>query len=176
MRAPNRALGAVALALLVLAAPAVATSAQPGKHPTTQPLVVRGDSTVVDGPCGPQGCHLEFAGGTFRGTIGSGDYTGSFDLAVADAFPNGEGGVCAPISGTVTLGAGTPDRLVLAVRGDSCQDGAGDVTTSSFTTVARFTVADGTGKYADARGSGNFASAEDAADHDRMTVVGRISL
>ena len=167
-------MAAAALALACLA-PAVTASAHPGKH-HAQPLVVRGDATVVDSPCGPQGCHLELAGGTFRGTLGTGDYTGSFDFDPGSIFPNGEGGVCAPIQGTITLGAGTPDRLVLAVRGDSCQDGSGDVRTSSFTTVARFTVADGTGAYAHATGNGAYTSAEDAADHDRMTIVGRIAL
>ena len=67
------------------------------------------------------------------------------ELRVAEAFPNGEGGVCAPVAGRITLGAGTPDRIVLAVAGDSCQDGAGDPTTSSFTGLGRFTVAYGTG-------------------------------
>jgi hypothetical protein len=173
-RRPALAVAAAAPAL-AFPAPAVTASAHPGKH-RAQPLVVRGDATVVDSPCGPQGCHLEFAGGTFRGTLGTGEYTGSFDFDPGTIFPNGEGGVCAPIEGSVTLGAGTPDRLVLAVRGDSCQDGGGDVRTSSFTTVARFTVADGTGKYAHATGRGTYISAEDAADHDRMTIVGRIAL
>ena len=49
------------------------------------------------------------------------------------------------------LGAGTPNRLVLAVAGDSCQDGAGNPATSSFTGLARFTVKYGTGAYAKAR-------------------------
>lgn len=171
-RRPALALAATALALACLTP---AATAHTGKH-RAQPLVVRGDATVVDNQCGPQGCHLDFADGTFRGTLGTGEYTGSFDLDPAGTFPNGEGGVCAPIRGTVTIGAGSPDRLVLAVRGDSCQDGSGDVRTSSFTTVARFRVADGTGKYAHATGRGTFTSAEDAADQDRMTVVGRISL
>jgi hypothetical protein len=166
---------AVAAAALALACLAPAVTAHPGKQ-RAQPLVVRGDATIVDSPCGPQGCHLDFAGGTFRGTLGTGEYTGSFDLDPRSIFPNGEGGVCAPIRGTLTIGAGTPDRLVLALQGDSCQDGSGDVRTSSFTTVARFTVADGTGTYAHATGSGTFTSAEDAADHDRMTIVGRIAL
>ena len=73
------------------------------------------------------------------------------------------------------LGEGTKDRLVLAVAGDSCQDGAGDPTTSSFTGMAEFTVKHGTGTYAKARGRGLATFSEDAADHDRMTLIGRIS-
>ena len=175
-RGPALAIAVLALAGLMLEATAVATNAQPGKLQATQPLVVRGDSTIVDSPCGPKGCHFEYAGGTFRGTLGSGGFTGGFDFDPGSVFPNGEGGVCAPIRGTVELGAGTPDRLVLAVRGDSCQDGDGYVTTSSFTTVGRFAVADGTGEYAHAAGGGTLTSVEGADDHDRLTLVGRISL
>jgi hypothetical protein len=86
-------------------------------------------------------------------------------LRVADAFPNGENGVCAPIDGRIVLGAGSPNRLVLAVSGDSCQDGSGPVTADSFTGVSRFWVKYGTGTYAGARDSGLMTSSEDAADH-----------
>ena len=174
-RRPVLALAAVALAGLALATTAVATTAQAAKHRATQPLVVRGDSTIADRPCAPDDCHLEYAGGRFRGTLGTGDYAGSFDFDPANIVPNGEGGVCAPIRGTIVLGAGSPDRLALALRGDSCQDGAGNPATSSFTTIARFTVKYGTGKYANAGGSGILSSSEDAADHDRVTLIGRIS-
>jgi hypothetical protein len=75
----------------------------------------------------------------------NGAYTGAVKLKVAEAFPNGEGGVCAPIKGRIVLGADTPDRLVLAITGDSCQDGAGDPTRTSFTGLAQFTVEHGTG-------------------------------
>ena len=96
-------------------------------------------------------------------------------LEVAKAFENGEGGVCAPIRGQIVLGAGSPDRLVLAVAGDSCQDGAGPPPLSTFTGLAEFLVKKGTGKFAGYRGSGLATFAEDAADHDRMTLVGRIT-
>jgi hypothetical protein len=135
---------------------------------------VRGDSTVVDAQC-PGGICIKLADGTFRGTIGTGGYTGDLKLRVADAFPNGENGVCAPIDGRIVLGAGSPNRLVLAVSGDSCQDGSGPVTAASFTGVSRFWVKYGTGTYAGSRGSGLMTSSEDAADHDRMTLIGRIS-
>jgi hypothetical protein len=169
-----------ALTLLVLvlagAAFAVAAEASDGPTPKSERLVVRGDSTVLDEPCDAGVCRLRFAGGTFRGApVGSGAYTGTVELRLADAFPNGEGGACAPIRGSIVLGTGSPDRLALAVSGDSCQDGAGDPTKSSFTGIARFTVKYGTGAYAKARGSGLATFAEDAADHDRMTLIGRIS-
>ena len=64
---------------------------------------------------------------------------------------------------------------MLAVFGDSCQDGAGNPTTSSFTGLAHFVVKHGTGAYAKARGGGLASFAEDAADRDRMTLIGRIT-
>jgi hypothetical protein len=172
-RVPALAPALAALACLAPATVAAAADAPPAKHGAPQRLVVRGDATVVDRPCSAHHCHFAYAGGAFRGTLGSGAYSGGFDFDPADVFPNGEGGVCAPIRGRIVLGVGSPDRLVLALRGHSCQDGAHDPTTSAFTTVARFTVERGAGRYADARGTGILASAEDAADHDRLTLIGR---
>jgi len=167
------ALFAPALAAVALAG-AASAAATPQQH-ETQRLVVRGDATVTDAPCDGGIC-IELTDARFRGTpVGSGDYTGALKLKVAEGFANGEGGVCAPIAGKIVLGAGSPDRLVLAIAGDSCQDGAGDPTTSSFTGLARFKVKYGTGIYAGARGNGLASFAEDAADHDRMTLIGRIS-
>jgi hypothetical protein len=164
----------LALAAVILAVAATTAGATGLKH-DSQRLVVRGDATVTDTPC-PGGVCLELTNGRFRGApVGSGAYAGSINLRVADAFPNGEGGVCAPIQGEIILGAGSPDRLFLAVDGDSCQDGAGNPATSSFTGLARFTVKHGTGAYARASGKGLVTFSEDASDHDRMTLVGRIA-
>jgi hypothetical protein len=161
---------------LALAALTVTTTAgAAGLKHDSQRLVVRGDATITDAPC-PGGVCLEFNEGRFRGApVGTGAYAGRINLRVAESFPNGEGGVCAPIAGDIVLGADTPDRLVLAIDGDSCQDGAGNPTTSSFTGLARFVVKHGTGAYARTSGSGLATFSEDAADHDRMTLVGRIS-
>jgi hypothetical protein len=160
-------------AILALAGPATAGASHQSDQ---QRLVVRGESIIQDsGQCPAGVCQLELTGGTFRGTQGTGAYSGSMKLKVAEAFPNGEGGVCAPIRGKIVLGEGTNDRLVLGVDGDSCQDGAGDVRTSSFTGLAQFSVKYGTGVYAKARGHGLATFSEDAADRDRMTLVGRIS-
>jgi len=172
------ALAALALGASTIPAGAADLAADPpaGKHRAEEPLVVRGDATVADATCEAGVCPIELTDGSFRGTpVGTGAYTGSMKLTVADAFGNGEGGVCAPIEGRIVLGAGTPDRLVLAVAGDSCQDGAGPPPTSSFTGLARFTVKHGTGAYAGAAGRGLASFSEDAADHDRMTLIGRIT-
>jgi hypothetical protein len=170
------ALVGLALALAIAASPARAATAAPaGKHRAAQRLVVRGDATAVDGPCDAKACQLKLADGRFSGTpVGSGAYTGAFKLKVGQAFPNGEGGICAPLEGRIVLGAGTPDRLVLDVAGDSCQDGAGPLTAASFTGLAQFTVAHATGAYAGASATGLASLSEDAAKHHHMTLVGRL--
>lgn len=166
----KRTILAVALAAVTLGA---AGSAQAG-HLDGRRLVVRGSDTVVDHPC-PGGLCLELTDASFRGTLGTGAYTGSLKLDLADAFPNGEGGVCAPVAGRIVLGTGTPDRLDLAVRGDSCQDGAGDPAQASFTGLARFAVVHGTGAYASARGHGTATFHEDANDREDVALIGRIA-
>jgi hypothetical protein len=169
------ALPAIALSGLALAGATNAVGAPEAHHGrAVEPLVVRGTDTVKDSPC-PAGICIELTDGAFHGTpVGSGAYDGNVELRVAEAFPNGEGGVCAPIAGRFTLGVGTPDRIVLAVEGDSCQDGAGNPTTSSFTGLARFRVVYGTGAYAGASGHGNASFVEDAQDREQMTLIGRI--
>ena len=169
------ALAVLSLTLVAAAAVAQGEDSRPSNHRTSERLVVRGESTVTD-DCDANGCELQLEGGQFIGTpVGTGAYTGDIKLRLADAFPNGEGGGCAPIQGRIELGSGTPNRLVLALWGDSCQDGAGDPTTTSFTGLAQFVVVHGTGSYSKASGSGILASLEDAADRDRMTLIGRIS-
>jgi hypothetical protein len=168
------ALVAVAALGLVMAV-AGASGSEPGKQRAAERLVVRGEDTVKDSPSCPGGvCQLELTDGLFRGTVGTGQYDGSVDLKVSEAFANGEGGVCAPISGRIVLGAGSADRLVLGIRGDSCQDGQGDVTQATFTGMAEFVVKYGTGAYAQARGSGLATFLEDASDKERMTLIGTI--
>jgi hypothetical protein len=163
----------VAALLGLVLALAVSASAH-AKNFDSQRLVVRGTDTVVDHLC-PGGLCIDLTGGSFRGTVGTGAYAGSMKLDLGNAFPNGEGGVCAPVAGHIVLGTGTPDRLDLAVWGDSCQDGAGDPTKSSFTGLARFAVVHGTGAYAKARGFGTATFLEDADDHERVTLIGRIA-
>jgi hypothetical protein len=90
-------------------------------------------------------------------------------------FPNGEGGVCAPIDGRIVLGAGSADCLVLALSGDSCQDGAGDVTAASFTGIASFLWSTARARMRKAKGYGLASFFEDASDREHMTLIGRIS-
>jgi hypothetical protein len=169
------ALVALAFAGLTFAMAGNAADAPAAAKHKAERLVVRGDSTIVDRPCDAGIC-IELADATFRGTpVGTGAYTGSLEIRLAEAFGNGEGGLCAPIRGDIVLGSGTPNRLVLAIAGDSCQDGGDNPTQSSFTGLARFTVKYGTGVYAKAHGSGLMTSLEGVDDREHMTLIGRIA-
>ena len=162
------------LAVPALALLALAPAAQAGDHGAER-LVVRGDSTIVDGPCGPDGCPLRMSGGAFRGTLGTGAYGGDLTLAVADGFPNGEGGVCAPIRGRITLGTGAPTGWSSPSTATPARTAPGPSPPRRSPASRRFKVTHGTGRYAKAHGRGLATFSEDAADHDRMTLVGRIA-
>jgi hypothetical protein len=169
----SRLWAAPAFAALALAVATGPAGAADHKH---QRLVVRGDATAVEGPCDATGCPLTLIDGRFRGApIGAGAYNASFTIKVARQLPNGEGGICAPLKGRMVLGAGTADRLVLAVAGDSCQDGSGPLTAASFTGLAEFTVKYGTGRYAGTTGHGLASFTEDAANHHHTTLIGRLA-
>ena len=64
---------------------------------------------------------------------------------------------------------------MLALRGTSCQDGGGALDTASFTGLARAHVLYGTGRYSQASGRAIATFTEDAANHHRLTLIGRIS-
>ena len=163
-----------ALILLALGA-TTASTASAKSHHDTERVVVRGTDVVAEGSCDATGCELPLTDGAFRGTLGTGGYTGTIKLQLPDAYPNGEGGLCAPVKGRIVLGAGSPDRLALAIAGDSCQDGAGPVNQASFTGLADWTVVYGTGAYAHARGHGTGTFVEGADDREQMTMIGRIA-
>ena len=125
-----------ALMLAALCACALSFSATASaKHHETERLVVRGEGTVADHRAAPPAacCRRRQPPRHDRRRL----HRHGRARASPATFPNGEGGVCAPIRGRIVLGAGTPDRLTLAVAGDSCQDGAGPPPLSSFTGLAR---------------------------------------
>lgn len=147
--------------ILAIAITALAIGGTAETSAASKRLVVRGDATAVAGPCDAAGCPLTLSDGRARGTIG-GAYTANFTLKVAKQFPNGEGGICAPLRGRIHLG-----RLTLAVRGISCQDGGGPLAGSSFTGLATF-------RAKGYRGGGVASFTEDAAHHHRMTLIGAL--
>ena len=147
---------------LATAALAIGAAADAATAAGKQRLVIRGDATAVPGPCDAAGCALTLSDGRARGTV-SGAYTARFTLKVAKQFPNGEGGICAPLKGRIKL-----NRLTLVVSGTSCQDGGGPLAGSSFTGLARFRVKGG-------YGGGVATFTEDAAHRHRMTLIGLLN-
>ena len=165
---------ALALTTLALAvtARAVGPEAAHGRAASGSSCAARTPSSTS--PC-PGGLCIALSGGAFRGTpVGTGAYTGSDRARLADAFPNGEGGVCAPVAGTITLGAGTPDRLDLAVAGDSCQDGAGDPDAVLVHRHRPLHGIYGTGAYAHAYGTASRRSSRTPPTTRTLTLIGRI--
>ena len=171
------AFGLVALALILATSAAAAApqeSAQSANHRSTERLVVRGEDTIKDGPCPDGVCQLELADGVFRGTpVGTGAYNGR--AQGRRVVPERRGRRLRTDRRAHRARRRFADRLVLALSGDSCQDGAGDVTAASFTGIASFLVKHGTGAYAKAKGYGLASFFEDASDREHMTLIGRIS-
>ena len=144
--------GLALLALALTAFVVVFATTSAGAAGAPERLVVRGDATAVDGPCDARACPLELTDGRFRGDPGRRRRLHRLAQARGRRAPSPTArAASAPRStGRIVLGAGTADRLVLAVSGDSCQDGAGPLAGASFTGLARFTVKHGTGSYAGA--------------------------
>jgi hypothetical protein len=156
----TRRLLAIVPVALALAAGGTAVASQSAPHK----LVVRGEDNLSELACDATGvCNAQISGGQFRGTIGAGSYTGDIQLRLRDAFDNGEGGKCAPVSGRLVLAK----RVVVGFAGNSCQDGAGDPTKASFTGLARFRVVNG-------HGHGLAGVTEDANDHEHLTLIGTL--
>src|SRR5215213_9138300 len=149
---PKHWLGLALLALALAAFALVFAVRSAGAAAHHERLVVRGQSTAIEGPCSASACPLALARGHFRSSpLGIGAYSGALKLAVGNAFPNREDGICAPLKGRLELHTKTGD-LGLLVSGDSCQDGSGPLTAASFTGLTRFRVTHGTGRYAAATG------------------------
>ncbi|HEY7074392.1 MAG TPA: hypothetical protein VH418_03440 [Solirubrobacteraceae bacterium] len=155
----SRRLIAIVPVALALAAGGTAV-AKPGAHE----LVVRGEDNLSELACNAAGvCEAQVSDGRSSGTLGIGTYQGSMRLYLRDAFDNGEGGKCAPAGGRLVFAG----RLVVALAGNSCQDGAGDPTKASFTGLFRFRVVNG-------HGHGTAVVTEDANDHEHLTLIGTI--
>jgi|1186.fasta_scaffold300843_2 hypothetical protein len=156
----SRRLLAVVPVALALAAGGTAVASQSPPHK----FVVRGEDNLSELACSAAGvCDAQVSGGQFRGTEGAGTYEGTTRLYLRDAFPNGEGGLCAPATGRLVFAK----RLVVALAGTSCQDGAGDPAKASFTGLLRYRVVNG-------HGHGIAGVTEDANDHEHLTLIGTV--
>jgi hypothetical protein len=108
------------------------------------------------------GCTVS-SGGTITGTpIQQGTYTSTLTIDYASASSNGQGGFCAPASGTATL-FGPNGSITKNESGTVCEVGpTGNNVEHTFN--GTYTITGGTGAYAGASGSGSVTSDQAAGD------------
>lgn len=106
------------------------------------------------------GCTVQ-SGGTITGTpIQQGTYSSTLTVDWASATSNGQGGFCAPASGTATL-FGPNGTITKDESGTVCEVGPTGINVE-HTFQGTYTITGGTGAYAGATGSGTVSSDEQA--------------
>ena len=109
---------------------------------------------------GASGCQFTDAGctvmssGTLLGTVG-GTYTSSWTILWKQATSNGQGGYCAPASGTTTLTLPKVGTLTKSEHGTVCEVGATGTNVEHVLNGGTFSVSGGTGLLSNASGSGS---------------------
>jgi hypothetical protein len=98
------------------------------------------------------GCALDASGSIEGKPIAHGTFTAALLALWTSATSNGDGGYCAPVTGTVVLSDGT-NTITEAVEGTLCEIGATGTNVGHVFT-GHYTVSSGTGTYANAQGSG----------------------
>ncbi len=101
------------------------------------------------------GCALAASGAIEGKPIGHGSFTAGLTVLWTSATSNGDGGYCAPASGTVTLGDGT-SLITESVTGQLCEIGPTG-TSVGHVFAGRYEITSGTGTYATVQGSGRLA-------------------
>jgi hypothetical protein len=127
------------------------------------------------------GCQFTLAGCTVQSTgmatsshMGTGSYVSTLTVVWADATGNGEGGYCAPATGTGTITAANGATLNQTETGTVCEVGAtGANVPHTFT--GTFTDAGGTGRFANATGSGTVTGGDDGSGNSYYQESGTIS-
>lgn len=128
-----------------------------GKTLTFHNLVVGSTGTVT--AAGADGCQLTDAGctvtstGTLVGVTG-GTYSSTWTILWKQAVSNGQGGYCAPATGTATLTFPIVGTLTKSEQGTVCEVGATGTNVEHTLSNGTFTVTSGTGLLTSATGSG----------------------
>lgn len=121
-------------------------------------VVVNSTGTVTD--AGVSGCQFTDAGctvtssGSLLGVVG-GTYTSSWTILWKQATSNGQGGYCAPATGTTTLTMPALGTLTKAEQGTVCEVGATGTNVEHVLDGGTFTVSSGSGLLTHAAGSGS---------------------
>lgn len=168
-----------ALLPLMVAAMAVTTAvvvAHPGGE---QPFSSGGSGTETSlSASGCQftaaGCTVETNGTQTSSHLGRGAYVSDLTVDWAQAYPNGDGGFCAPASGPSVLTAANGDTLTLSNTGTVCEVGkTGANVPHTFT--GTFTISGGTGRFANASGAGTESGGDDGAGNSSYSASGTIN-
>jgi hypothetical protein len=128
-----------------------------GRTLTFHNLVIGSTGTVTDG--GASGCQFTDAGctvtssGTLLGKVG-GTYTSTWTILWKQATSNGQGGFCAPATGTTTLTLPKLGALTKSESGTVCEVGATGDNVEHVLNNGTFNVMSGTGVFSNATGSG----------------------
>lgn len=108
---------------------------------------------------GASGCQLTSSGctitstGTLNGRLG-GTYTSTWTILWQQATSNGQGGYCAPATGTTTLSVPVLGTLTKAEQGTVCEVGATGTNVEHVLQNGTFATTTGTGLLAHATGAG----------------------
>jgi hypothetical protein len=120
-------------------------------------VTISSAGTVTNG--GASGCQFTAAGctvtsaGTLNGILG-GTYTSSWTIRWQQATSNGQGGFCAPASGTATLSIPALGTLTKSEQGTVCEVGATGANVEHVLQNGTFSTTGGTGLLSHASGSG----------------------
>lgn len=129
-----------------------------GRTITVHDVTVNSTGTVTSN--GASGCQFTDAGctvtsaGTLTG-IPNGTYSSTWTILWKQATSNGQGGYCAPATGTTTLAAPFVGTLTKAEQGTVCEVGPTGTNVEHVLTNGTFTVSGGTGRLTNATGSGS---------------------
>lgn len=168
------AVGAVGMGVLA-AAPA---SAHPVK---AQPFKSAGVGTETPAAPGCQftldGCTVVTTGTSVTSHVGKGSYISTLTIdwmAVTPPQSNGEGGFCAPATGTAIITAPNGDTLNQTEQGTVCEVGP-TAANAPHVFNGTFTNAGGTGRFSNASGGGTVLGGDDGNGNSGYLETGTIS-
>jgi len=128
-----------------------------GKTLTFHNITIGSTGTITNG--GADGCQFTDAGCTITSTgtltgVAGGTYSSTWTILWKQATSNGQGGFCAPASGTTTLTLPIVGTLTKNEQGTVCEVGATGTNVEHVLQNGTFTVASGTGLLSSVTGSG----------------------
>ena len=125
---------------------------------TFHDVTVSSTGTITN--AGASGCQFTAAGctitstGTLNGILG-GTYSSTWTILWQQATSNGQGGYCAPATGTTTLAVPVFGTLTKSEQGTVCEVGATGTNVEHVLQNGTFTTTGGTGRLSHAAGSGS---------------------